>query len=65
MRGEGGGFAWSQPMSKAVQCARGAQVNFGDLTPCIFNCYHLWDHIHLYTYILSLMYHMGLNMFVL
>ncbi len=28
----GGGVAGSQPMSTAVQCPRGAQINFGDLT---------------------------------
>jgi hypothetical protein len=29
----GGGVVRSQPMSTAVQCAHGAQINFGDLAP--------------------------------
>ncbi len=33
MRGVGEGVAGSQPMSTAVHNARGAQINFGDLTP--------------------------------
>jgi hypothetical protein len=36
----GGGFAGSQPMSKAVRCAQEAQINFGDLTPHIsYECF--------------------------
>jgi hypothetical protein len=37
MRGDwgegGGGMTGPQPMSMAVQCAPGAQINFGDQTP--------------------------------